>query len=49
MLVEKKDRDVRFCVDYRKLNWVSKFDAYPMPSVEEVLDNVGVHIYPGSR
>jgi hypothetical protein len=45
VLVEKKDGDVRFCVDYRKLNRVSKFDAYPMPRVEEVLDNVGAAKY----
>ena len=40
VLVEKKDGDVRFCVDFRKLK-VSKFDAYPMPRVEEVLESVG--------
>ena len=45
MLVETKDGDVHFCVDYRKLNRVSKFDAYPMPRVEEVLDNVGAAKY----
>ncbi len=40
VLVDKKDRTVRFCVDYRKLNRVAKFDAYPMPRIEEVLDSI---------
>ena len=41
ILVEKKDGDVRFFVDYRKLNDVSKFDTYPMPRVEYVLEGMG--------
>ena len=41
VLVAKKDGDVRFCVDYRKLNRVAKFDAYPMPRIEELIDTVG--------
>ena len=41
VLVEKKDGDVHFCVDYRKVNQVAKFDAYPMPRVEDVLEEVG--------
>ena len=28
-------------MDYRKLNQVAKFDAYPMPRVEELIDTVG--------
>lgn len=40
-LVEKKDGRLRFCMDFRKLNQVAKFDAYPMPLVEDVFESVG--------
>ncbi|KAI7813488.1 hypothetical protein IRJ41_018565 [Triplophysa rosa] len=46
VLVPKTDGSVRFCVDYRKVNSVSKFDAYPMPRVDELLDRLGsAHFY----
>ena len=28
-------------LDYRELNQVTKYDAYPMPRIEEMLDQIG--------
>ena len=39
--VRKKDSALRMCVDYRKLNSVTDDDVYPMPRVEELLDQIG--------
>ena len=45
VLVAKRDGAVRFCVDYRRVNAVSKFDAYPMPRIDELLDRLGTAKY----
>ena len=37
VLVRKKNGEIRFCVDYRKLNAVTHKDAYPLSRVEEAL------------
>ena len=41
VIVKKKDGGNQICVDYRKVNSVTKFDSYPMPRVDEMLDAVG--------
>ena len=45
MLVGKPDGSVWFCVDYRRVNAVSKFDAYPMPRIDELVDRLGMATY----
>ena len=40
VLVKKKDNSLRFCVDYRKVNGVTRRDAYPLPRVEDTLDTL---------
>ena len=41
LLVNKSDGTYRFCTDYRKLNRVTKVDSFPLPRMEDCVDQVG--------
>lgn len=43
VLVNKRDGEIRFCVDYRWVNAVTKHDSFPMPLLSEALDVLGGH------
>ncbi|KAL1141019.1 hypothetical protein AAG570_000945 [Ranatra chinensis] len=40
VMIRKKDGSYRFCADYRKVNAVTRRDAYPLPYVSHILDRL---------
>jgi len=40
-LVKKKDGTIRFCIDYKKLNGMTRKNAYPLPRIDESLESLG--------
>ena len=38
VLVKKKNDKLHFCVDYWKLNAITKKNAYPLPRIDEMLN-----------
>ncbi|XP_063952099.1 uncharacterized protein LOC135153446 [Lytechinus pictus] len=44
VLIRKRDGSVRWCIDYRALNSVTRKDVYPLPRIEECLDTLAGNI-----
>jgi len=40
VVVKKKDGSLRHCVDYQKINSVTRRDAYPLPRIDACLDAI---------
>lgn len=41
VLVPKKDGSIIFCIDFRKVNSQSRFDAYPTPRLDDLIERLG--------
>ena len=37
IIVDKKDGSKRFCIDFRKLNQITKKNSYPLPLIDDIL------------
>ena len=40
VMVKKKDGQLRFCVDYRRLNAITHKDVFPMSRIDDMLDQL---------
>jgi hypothetical protein len=40
LFVEKKDKSLRMCVEYRSLNEVTIKNMYPLPRIDDLFDQL---------
>lgn len=45
LLVKKKDGSGHCCVDYTALNAIPITDRFPMPTIDELLDELGAALW----
>ena len=41
VLVEKKSGEMRFCVDFRRLNKLVRLDGYELPNIQQLISKLG--------
>ena len=41
ILVPKPDETFRICTDYHKVNSVTQTDTFPIPRIDDCIDNIG--------
>jgi len=37
---KEKDGTIKFCINFRKLNVVTKKDSYPLPRIDDIFDQL---------
>ena len=46
LVVKKKDKTLRLCIDYRQLNRVTIMNRYPLPRIDDLFDQLrGAQVY----
>ena len=45
VLVRKKNGSIRFCVDYRQVNALTKKDSYPLPNIQDTYDGLAGSVF----
>ena len=46
LLVKKKDGSMRLCIDYQQLNKVTIKNRYPLPRIDDLMDQlVGARVF----
>ena len=38
VLIKKKNGEIRFCIDYRRLNSITRKDSHPLPRIDDLLE-----------
>jgi len=43
--VKKKNGTIRFCIDFRKLNAVTKKHSYTLPRIDDIFDQLSGNVW----